>query len=99
MSAPRLCRRWPVPPSRSRPRRAAMANVESLVFDLLVRDRASEGLSKVGRTAESAAKDTDALTRRLNELSRKSVEARVRLAGDKEALAALDKMDARLITL
>jgi len=70
-----------------------------LVFDLLVRDRASEGISKVGRTAEGAAKDTDALTRRLNELSRKSVEARVRLAGDKEAQAALDKMDARLITL
>jgi hypothetical protein len=74
-------------------------NVESLVFDLLVRDRASEGIGKIGRTAEGAAKDTDTLTQRLNELSRKSVEARVKLAGDKEAQAALDKMDSRLITL
>lgn len=75
-------------------------NTESLVFDLLVRDQqATDGLGRVGRAASGAARDTDALTQRLNELSRKSVEARVRLAGDKEALASLDKMDARLISL
>jgi len=69
------------------------------VFNLLVHDRASAGLSSIGKAADGAARDTDALTRRLNELSRKSVEARVRLAGDREALASLDKMDARLISL
>lgn len=76
-----------------------MANTESLVFDLLVRDRASGGLSDIGKAAGAAGRDTDALTRRLEELSRKSVEARVKLAGDKEAQASLDKMDARLISL
>jgi hypothetical protein len=76
-----------------------MPNTESLVFDLLVRDRASGGLSDIGKAADGASRNTDALTSRLNELSRKSVEARVRLAGDKDAIAALDKMDARLISL
>lgn len=76
-----------------------MPNTESLVFDLLVRDRASGGLGDIGKAADGASRNTDALTRRLNELSRKSVEARVRLAGDKDALASLDKMDARLISL
>ena len=76
-----------------------MPNTESLVFDLLVRDKASAGLSDIGKAADGASRNTDALTKRLNELSRKSVEARVKLAGDKEALASLDKMDARLISL
>lgn len=76
-----------------------MASTESLVFDLLVRDSASAGLNSIGKAADGASRNTDALTARLNELSRKSVEARVRLAGDKEALASLDKMDARLISL
>ena len=66
-----------------------MASTESLVFDLLVRDRASGGLSDIGKAADGASRNTDALTSRLNELSRKSVEARVRLAGDKDAIAAL----------
>jgi hypothetical protein len=69
------------------------------VFDLLCRDRASAGLSDIGKAADGASRNTDALTKRLNELSRKSVEARVKLAGDKEAQASLDKMDARLISL
>lgn len=76
-----------------------MPNTESLVFDLLVRDHASAGLSNIGKAAGGAAKDTSVLQQRLNDLARKSYEARLRLAGDKESQAALDKFDARMISI
>lgn len=76
-----------------------MATTESLIFDLLVRDRASDGLSKIGGSASSAAGNVDSLVGRLDDVGRKSVTARLALAGDKEAQAALDRIDARLIGL
>jgi hypothetical protein len=76
-----------------------VANTESLIFDLLVRDRASDGLSKVGTSASSAAGNVDSLGRRLDDVGRKSVTARLQLSGDKDAQAALDRIDARLIGL
>ena len=76
-----------------------MASTESLIFDLLVRDRASDGLSKIGGSASSAAGNVDSLTKRLDDVGRKSVTARLALDGDKAAQAALDRIDARLIGL
>jgi SLT domain-containing protein len=76
-----------------------MAATESLIFDLLVRDRASDGISKIGTSAGSAAGSVDSLVNRLNDVGRKSVTARLALSGDKEAQASLDKIDARLLGL
>lgn len=76
-----------------------MASTEQLIFDIITRDRASEGFRKVGEAAKAAAGDTETLNRRLDEAGKKSATARVALAGDKEAQAALDKMDAKLVSL
>ena len=75
------------------------ASFESLVFDILTRDRASEGLTRIGKSAAGASVSTDELAKRLDALGRKSVEARVKLAGNAEALAQLDRIDAKLISL
>lgn len=72
---------------------------QQLIFDILTRDRASDGLSRIGRSASEAAGNTDTLNRRLDELGRKSAEARVKLAGDKDAQASLDKIDAKLLSV
>lgn len=76
-----------------------MAEIQQLIFDIVTRDRASEGFAKAGKAASAAAGNVDTLTRRLDEVGRKSATARVQLAGNAEAQAALDKMDARLISL
>src|SRR5580692_5309550 len=76
-----------------------MAATESLIFDLLVRGRASDGISKIGGSASSAAGNVDKLVGRLDDVGRKSVTARLALAGDKDAQASLDRIDARLIGL
>jgi hypothetical protein len=76
-----------------------MAANETLRFDILAVDKASSGFSAAGRSASEAAGNVDKLTRRLDEVSKKSATARVGLAGDKEAQAALDRLDAKLLGL
>jgi hypothetical protein len=76
-----------------------MASIEQLIFDIVAKDHASEGLSKAGMAARDAAGNVDTLQKRLDEVGRKSAQARVSLAGNKEAQAALDKIDARLVSL
>ena len=72
---------------------------ERLVFDLLANDRASEGFKAAGRAASAAADDVKGLQHRLDEISAKSAKARVGLEGNKEALAQLDKLDVKLLTV
>jgi hypothetical protein len=76
-----------------------VADVQQVIFDILTRDRASEGLSKIGRAADGAAKDTTTLRHRLEELANKSYEARTGLKGDKESEASIDRLDAKLLAL
>jgi hypothetical protein len=70
---------------------------ETLSFDIFARLR-EDGFAKAGRAASAATDDVMGLARRLDELSKKSATARVALAGDKEALAQLDKFDLKLLT-
>jgi hypothetical protein len=70
---------------------------ETLSFDIFARLR-EDGFAKAGKAASAATDDVLGLARRLDELSKKSATARVALAGDKEALAALDKFDLKLLT-
>jgi len=70
---------------------------ETLSFDIFARLR-EDGFAKAGKAASAATDDVMALARRLDELSKKSATARVDLAGDKEALAQLDKLDLKLLT-
>jgi hypothetical protein len=72
---------------------------ETLRFDIIAQDRASSGFSAAGRSASEAAGNVEKLTRRLDEVSRKSVAARVGLKGNDEAAAALDRLDAKLLGL
>src|SRR5437016_1465968 len=72
---------------------------ETLVFDLLTRDRASEGIQRIGKSAAGASVSTDELAKRLDGLGKKSVAARVELKGNDTALAQLDRLDAKLISL
>src|SRR5258708_7794050 len=76
-----------------------MANIQQLIFDIIARDSASPAFAKLGATAQGAAGDVSDLSKRIDELGRRSAEARVGLAGDKEAQARLDKLDASLLTL
>jgi hypothetical protein len=72
---------------------------EELRFNLLADDRgASEGFKRVGRNASAASDDVLGLAKRLDEIGKKSVQARVGLAGDKDALAQLDRLDLKLLT-
>src|SRR5215468_3500312 len=75
------------------------SNTQSLILDILLRDRASEGLSKAGMSARDAGVSVDSLQRKLTELGRKTAEARVKLSGDKESQASLDKIDLKLLSL
>jgi hypothetical protein len=76
-----------------------MAGTERLVFDILATGNASDQFLKTGKAAEHAGVDVSGLQRKLEELARRSYEARLGLKGDKEALAALDRVDAKLLTL
>src|ERR1700727_2651575 len=76
-----------------------MASTEQLIFDIVTRDRASDGFAKVGSAARDAAGNVDSLPRRLDDVGRKTATARLSLAGDKEAQAALDKIDAKIVSL
>jgi len=75
------------------------SSTQSLILDILLRDRASEGLSKAGMAARDAGVNVDSLQRKLTELGRKTAEARVKLEGDKDAQASLDKIDYKLLSL
>lgn len=77
----------------------AGSSTEQLILDILTRDRASEGLSRIGKSAAGASGDVSGLVGRLDEVGRKSVAARVAVDGNKEATAALDRIDAKLIGL
>jgi hypothetical protein len=70
---------------------------EQLNFDIFARLR-EDGFAKAGKAANAASDDVLGLAKRLDELSKKSATARVSLAGDKEALAQLDKLDLKLLT-
>ena len=72
-------------------------SLETLILDILTRDRASDDLSKIGARAEDASLQTDKLNKRLDELGRKSATARVKLDGDKDAALSLDKINAKLL--
>lgn len=76
-----------------------MASTEQLIFDIVTRDRASDGITKVGSAARDAAGNVDSLTRRLDDVGRKTATARLALAGDKDAQASLDKIDAKIVSL
>jgi len=73
--------------------------LQTLIFEIITRDHACAGLSAIGHSASGAAGNVDSLTRRLNEVGRKTAQARVALAGDREALARLDAIEARLVSL
>jgi hypothetical protein len=73
---------------------------QSVGFDFLTKGvpGAERGFLSLGRAASASSDDVMGLARRLDEISKKSVEARVGLAGNKEALAELDKLDMKLLT-
>lgn len=75
-----------------------MAASETLVFDILARDAASPSFEKLGRTASSASDDVAGLSRRLDEIGRRAVDARVGV-DDKAANAELDKLNVKLLTI
>lgn len=71
---------------------------ERLQFDILANaDNAVSGFVKAGRSAAAASDDVLGLAKRLDEISKKSATARVELAGNKEAMAQLDKLDLKLL--
>jgi hypothetical protein len=76
-----------------------MAGIEQLIFDIIARDSASPGFERLAKAAQGAGGNVSDLSRKIDELGRKSATARVSLAGDREAQASLDKLDARLLTL
>jgi cell wall-associated NlpC family hydrolase len=71
---------------------------EQLNFDIFARLR-EDGFAKAGKAASAASDDVMKLAERLDKLGAKSTKARVDLAGDKEALAQLDKLDLKLLTV
>lgn len=71
---------------------------EKIQFDILANDRASAGFRAAGKAASAASDDVLGLARRLDDVGRKNAQARVGLAGDKDALAQLDKLDAKMLT-
>ena len=75
------------------------SQIESLILDILLRDRASEGLSKAGMAARDAGVSVDSLQHKLTDLGKKTAAARVKLEGDKDAQASLDKIDLKLLSL
>ena len=58
--------------------------------------RAESGFTRLGRAVSAASGDVMGLARRLDEISKKSATARVDLAGNKEALAQLDRLDLKM---
>src|SRR5487761_1329639 len=74
-------------------------NIQQLIFDIIARDSASPAFAKLAGQAQGASGSVSELSKRIDELGRRSAEARVGLAGDKEAQARLDKLDASLLTL
>src|SRR5260221_7449465 len=76
-----------------------MAGIQQLIFDIVARDAASPAFAKLGAQAQAAGGNVSDLSKRIDELGRRSAEARVGLAGDKEAQARLDRLDATLLTL
>jgi hypothetical protein len=74
-------------------------NIQSLIFDIVARDSASPAFARLGKSASGASGNVSDLSKRIDELGRKSAEARVGLQGDKEAQARLDRLDATLLTL
>jgi len=69
---------------------------ETLTFDIFARLR-EDGFAKAGKAATAASEDVDKLAVRLDKLGAKSTEARVKLTGNKEALAQLDALNLKLL--
>jgi hypothetical protein len=74
-------------------------NIQQLIFDIIARDSASPAFAKMAATTKDASGNVSELSRRIDELGRKSATARVSLDGSKEAQASLDRIDAKLLTL
>jgi hypothetical protein len=72
---------------------------EKLTFDLIANDKASAGFSAAGRAASDASDDVLGLAKRLDEISKKTATAKVRLDGDKDADLKLDQMSLKLLKL
>lgn len=70
---------------------------ERLTFDVFSVDNASRGFVSAGKSASAASDNVAALSKRLDEIGKRSVEARVGLAGDKGALAQLDQIQVKLL--
>jgi len=72
---------------------------QSVGFDFLTRGvpGAERGFLSLGRAASASSDDVAGLARRLDEIQGKRAQARVDLAGNKEALAQLDQLDRKLI--
>lgn len=76
-----------------------MAASEQLVFDILARDAASASFLKVGQAASAASGSVGDLNKRLTEINGRIATARVQLSGNKEAQAALDKLQVSLTAI
>jgi hypothetical protein len=72
---------------------------ETLSFDIFANDRASATFRRLGLAASNASGDVRTLGDRLDKLGTKVSTARVKLDGNKEANAELDKLDVKLIRL
>src|SRR5258708_429957 len=76
-----------------------MAGIQQLIFDIIARDAASPAFAKLGATAAGASGNVSELSRRIDDLGRKSAQARVGIDGNLQAQAALDRLDAQLLSL
>src|SRR5260221_6364940 len=76
-----------------------MAGIQQLIFDIIARDSASPAFAKLSAQAQAAGGNVSDLSKRIDELGRKSADARIGLQGNQEAQATLDKLDARLLSL
>jgi hypothetical protein len=73
---------------------------EQLIFDVFANTaRAEGGFTNLGRKAAAASDDVMGLAKRLDEISAKSATARVKLAGNTEALAQLDRLDLKMASV
>src|SRR5258708_27079105 len=76
-----------------------MAGIQQLIFDIIARDAASPAFAKLGATAAGASGNVSELSRRIDDLGRKSAQARVGIVGNLQAQGALDLLDAQLLCL
>jgi len=70
---------------------------ERLEFDVFAKTTQAEaGFSRLGKTVAASSDEVMCLARRMDEISRKTATARVKLEGDADAQAKLDKLDLKM---